>query len=103
MHAFQTLGSKRICWTPGRELLEVSAKAGRWREASIKVEVALPDLSFGSGGIWTKWRISESEVPTYRFPSDGWEEVSELAQIKVYDTMAAHIYHKYAYLETRRS
>ena len=35
----------------------------------MKVEVGDPDLSLGSGGIWTKWSISESEVPMYRFPS----------------------------------
>lgn len=44
-----------------------SAYAGWSRDARMKAGVL--DLSLGSGGIWTKWRSSDAEVPTYRLPS----------------------------------
>lgn len=68
MHAFPTLGSSRICCTPGWAPVDAdSGKNGCSRDARINVEVLF--LSAGSGGIWTKWSSSEAEVPMYRLLS----------------------------------
>ena len=59
MQALLTLGSSRICCTPGPSLslcggssLEAIMAVGSW------------EASLGSGGSRTKWRISAAEVPT---------------------------------------
>lgn len=55
---------------PGRDpagALGGSENTGRRRKA--RINWARPELSAGSGGIWTKWRSSAAEVPTYRLRS----------------------------------
>jgi hypothetical protein len=51
-----TFGRRRICCTPGRADAGGSWYAGGSLEA--RMYVGVPDISAGSGGIWTKWRIS---------------------------------------------
>jgi hypothetical protein len=56
MQALLTFGRRRICCTPGRADAGGSWYAGGSLEA--RMYVGVPDISAGSGGIWTKWRIS---------------------------------------------
>ena len=65
IHALLAFGRSRICWTPGLEGVGGLWYAGGSLEA--RIYVGLPDASSGSDGICTKCRISEAEVPTYRF------------------------------------
>ena len=62
MHALWTFGRMRICWTPGLAGVGGSWYAGGSLDA--RMYDGFPEASAGSGGICTKWRISEAEVPT---------------------------------------
>ena len=72
MQALPILGNKSISCTPSfpaddEDDDDESKDTGDNLEAGIYVD--RPSLSPGSGGICTKWRISEADVPMYRFPS----------------------------------
>ena len=66
-HALFAAGRRRICCTPGRSGVVVSENVGESLDASIYDGAS--ELSDGSGGICTKCRISEADVPTYRLLS----------------------------------
>lgn len=65
MHALLTAGRSKICCIPGLVAFVPSWNAGGSLEANMYE--GLPEGSSGSGGICTKCRISEAEVPMYRF------------------------------------
>ena len=62
MHALFTFGRSSICCTPGRAAVGGSWYAGGNLDA--RIYDGFPEASSGSGGICTKCRISDADVPT---------------------------------------